>query len=106
MWFVNVVKTYLHSWGTMPIMDENKAIMAKVVIDSTGDGDLLPHAGAAFDVDIDPQLRNVDFSSLRKQLIVQNVPLPSAYPDKYSRVIKDHIAIYENPIFRERNLKE
>jgi flavin-dependent dehydrogenase len=64
------VKTYLHSWGTMPLMDGNtaigdvfesksgrQAIMAKVVIDSTGDGDLLPYAGAAFDTDIDPQLR-------------------------------------------------
>ena len=52
------VKTYLHSWGTMPLMEGNKAvgvifesksgrqaIMAKVVIDSTGDGDLLPFAG-------------------------------------------------------------
>ena len=69
------VKTYLHSWGTMPIMDGNKAIgvvfesksgrqaiMAKVVIDSTGDGDLLPYAGAAFDVDIDPRLRIANLS--------------------------------------------
>ena len=51
------MKTYLHSWGTMPIMDGDKAVgvvlesksgrqavMAKVVIDSTGDGDLCPYA--------------------------------------------------------------
>jgi hypothetical protein len=69
------VKTYLHSWGTMPLMDGNKAmgvvfesksgrqaIMAKVVIDSTGDGDLLPFAGAQFDTDIDPQIRIANLS--------------------------------------------
>lgn len=56
------VKTYLHSWGTEPIMEGKKArgvifesksgrqaVLAKIVIDSTGDGDLLPYAGAAFD---------------------------------------------------------
>ena len=63
------IKTYLHSWGTMPIMDGNKAtgvifesksgrqaVLAKVVIDSTGDGDLLPFTGAGFDTDIDPDM--------------------------------------------------
>jgi 2-polyprenyl-6-methoxyphenol hydroxylase-like FAD-dependent oxidoreductase len=56
------VKLYLHSWGTRPIMEgntvrgvfiENKsgrqAILAKAVIDCTGDGDLLKPAGAACD---------------------------------------------------------
>jgi hypothetical protein len=71
------VKTYLHSWGTEPIMDGNRvkgvifesksgrqAVLAKVVIDSTGDGDLLPGSGADFKSDIDPALRiaNLSFS--------------------------------------------
>jgi hypothetical protein len=71
------VKTYLHSWGTEPIMDGNRvkgvifqsksgrqAVLAKVVIDSTGDGDLLPFSGADFKSDIDPSLRiaNLSFS--------------------------------------------
>jgi hypothetical protein len=71
------VKTYLHSWGTEPVMDGNtvkgvifesksgrQAVLAKVVIDSTGDGDLLPYSGADFDSDIDPTLRiaNLSFS--------------------------------------------
>jgi hypothetical protein len=71
------VKTYLHSWGTEPIMDGNKAkgvifesksgrqaVLAKVVIDSTGDGDLLPYTGAAFETQIDKTLRmsNLSFS--------------------------------------------
>ena len=69
------IKTYLHSWGTMPIMDGNKAIgaifesksgrqavMARVVIDSTGDGDLLPFTDAAFDTDINPDIRIANLS--------------------------------------------
>src|SRR5512136_964283 len=69
------VKTYLHSWGTEPIMDGNKArgvifesksgrqaVLAKVVIDSTGDGDLLPYAGAAFETHIEPTMRMANFS--------------------------------------------
>ena len=64
------VKTILHAWGTKAIADGNEvqgvifeskagrqAILAKVVIDGTGDGDLLPSAGATFDTDIDSTLR-------------------------------------------------
>jgi len=64
------VKLLLHSWGTKPIMAGNEvqgvffesksgrqAILAKITIDATGDGDLLPGAGAAFDARIDPKLR-------------------------------------------------
>lgn len=71
------VKTYLHAWGTEPVMDGNavkgvifesksgrQAVMAKVVIDSTGDGDLLPYSGAGFESAFDPTLRiaNLSFS--------------------------------------------
>ena len=69
------VKMYLHSWGTELIMDGNKAkgvifesksgrqaILAKVVIDSTGDGDLLPYAGADFEIDIPPSFRIANLS--------------------------------------------
>jgi len=69
------IKTYLHSWGTAPIMDGNKAkgvifesksgrqaVLAKVVIDSTGDGDLLPYAGADFETDIPPSFRIANLS--------------------------------------------
>jgi hypothetical protein len=64
------VRTVLHAWGTKAITEKNEvqgvifeskagrqAILAKVIIDSTGDGDLLPSAGAMFDTDIDPTLR-------------------------------------------------
>jgi len=60
------IKLYLHSWGTSAIVDSSsgkvcgvvfesksgkQAIRAKVVIDSTGDGDLLPGVGAGFETD-------------------------------------------------------
>jgi len=55
------IKVMLHSWGTKPIMDGNtikgvifeskegrKAVMAKIVIDATGDGDIYSQTGASF----------------------------------------------------------
>ena len=58
------------SWGTRTITEGNEekgvifesksgrqAILAGVVIDATGDGDLLPSAGAEFDRTISPNLR-------------------------------------------------
>src|SRR4030043_760301 len=64
------VDLFLHSWGTQPIMDGNtvkgvifdsksgrQAILGKGVIDSTGDGDLLPYAGVDFESDIPPNFR-------------------------------------------------
>ena len=55
------IKVMLHSWGTKPIMDGNKvcgviyeskegrkAVMAKIVIDATGDGDIYSQTGAPF----------------------------------------------------------
>lgn len=55
------IRLYYHSWGTKPIMEGNeikgvifeskegrKAILAKIVIDATGDGDIYAQAGAPF----------------------------------------------------------
>jgi hypothetical protein len=65
------VKLSLHSWGTQAIVDKGKvqgvifesksgrqAILGKIIIDGTGDADLLPSAGAEFDGAIDPKLRS------------------------------------------------
>jgi hypothetical protein len=65
------VKLFLHSWGTRAIVSENQvqgvvfesksgrqAVLGKVIIDGTGDGDLLPSAGAEFDGALDPKLRS------------------------------------------------
>ena len=56
------IKTYLHTWGVAAVMDGNritgvvleskegrKAIMAKVVIDCTGDADILAFAGGEYE---------------------------------------------------------
>jgi len=63
-------KLFLHSWGTKAIVEKNEvqgvifesksgkqAILGKIVIDGTGDGDLLPSAGAEFERTIRPDLR-------------------------------------------------
>lgn len=64
------IKLFLHAWSTQAIIDQDKvqgvifesksgrqAILGKVIIDATGDGDLLPSAKAEFDSKIDPKLR-------------------------------------------------
>jgi hypothetical protein len=64
------VKVYCHAWGTEPIMEGNhakgvimesksgrQAVLARVVIDSTGDGDLFPYAGIECETDIPPHFR-------------------------------------------------
>jgi hypothetical protein len=58
------VTMMLHCWGTAPIMEGSeirgiifeskegrKAVLAKIVIDATGDGDIFASAGAAFESD-------------------------------------------------------
>jgi hypothetical protein len=65
------VKLYLHSWGTRSLLKEGRiqgvvfesksgrqAVLGKVVVDATGDGDLLPSAGAEFDGALDRSLRS------------------------------------------------
>ncbi len=62
---------FLHSWGTRPVMDgdtvrgvifESKsgrqAILGKVVIDATGDGDIFVAAGAEFDSTLSNKYRS------------------------------------------------
>jgi hypothetical protein len=64
------VDLLLHSWGTLPLMEgdtatgvvfESKsgrqAILAKVVIDSTGDGDIFVAAGAEYDDELQSSFR-------------------------------------------------
>jgi hypothetical protein len=65
------VDVFLHSWGAEPIMDGNTAkgvvfesksgrlaVLAKVVIDATGDGDIFCRAGARYDENIHPGYRH------------------------------------------------
>ncbi len=65
------IKLLLHSWGTRAIVEDSvvkgvifesksgrQAVMGKVIIDGTGDGDLLPSAGAEWEGGFDPSLRS------------------------------------------------
>jgi hypothetical protein len=60
------VRLVFHGWAALPIVEEGRvagvlfesksgrqALMAKVVIDATGDGDIFARAGAEFDSDIE-----------------------------------------------------
>jgi len=65
------IKLFLHSWGVRALTEgervkgvifESKsgrqAVLGKIIIDGTGDGDLLPSAGAAFDASLDHKARS------------------------------------------------
>ncbi len=99
------VKLYLHSWGTRPIMDgdtargiffESKsgrqAVLAKIVIDSTGDGDLLPYAGAEFDSTLDPKSR---IAHLAQAYWLDNVDVKrfdefkASQPEKHAELMRE-----------------
>ena len=116
------VKTYLHALGTEPIMDGNKvkgvifesksgrqAILAKVVIDSTGDGDLLPYTQAKFETQIDPKLR---ISALAMCFWVANVDLKKlgefreSQPEKFAEQGKEITKLGGQSGFITSNIKD
>jgi hypothetical protein len=98
-------KILLHSWVTEPIMDGNtlkgiifesksgrQAILGKVIIDSTGDGDLLPLVGAEYISKIDPALR---ISHLCFCFWIANVDIKKAddfklsHPQKHEELVQE-----------------
>jgi hypothetical protein len=99
------VKLYLHSWGVRPIVDgsavkgvfiENKsgrqAIMAKVVIDCTGDGDLLQPSGAECDTRMIPGLRIAAFAFpywIGNINMAKVEEFRGTQPDKYAELMQD-----------------
>ena len=99
------VDVLLHSWGTQPIMDGDKvkgvifesksgrqAVLGKVVIDSTGDGDVFVAAGADFDSKIDPKLR---IAALAMVFWLVNVDLKrvdefkASQPEKHAEIMQE-----------------
>jgi hypothetical protein len=115
------VKTYLHSWGTQPIMEGDKvrgvifesksgrqAILSKVVIDATGDGDLLPYANIEFETNIPPNFRianlalcywvdNVDYKKARE--------FQKSKPDKFGEQSQELLKLGGYPGYFSCNLK-
>ena len=60
------VHLIFHAWGARPLMDGNRvtgcvfeskqgrrAVLAKVTVDGTGDGDMFAHAGSQFETEVD-----------------------------------------------------
>jgi hypothetical protein len=97
------VDLLLHSWGTRPIMEgdavkgvffESKsgrqAILAKVVIDSTGDGDMFVAAGAEFDDELESNFR----TALAFSFWIANVDINrledfrKSHPTKYALLMQ------------------
>jgi hypothetical protein len=89
------VKLFLHSWGSRCIMDQEtaqgiifesksgrQAILGKVVIDTTGDGDMFASAGARFDAGMDPAIRS---SKLAMVFRVGNIDFPALNAFRQSR---------------------
>ncbi len=69
------VKLLLHSWGTTAIVENNtvkgvifesksgrQAVLGKVIIDTSGDGDVFATAGAEFDASLDKGYRTSDMA--------------------------------------------
>lgn len=98
------VDVLLHSWGTRPIMEGNtvkgvffesksgrQAILAKVVIDSTGDGDMFVAAGAEFDDELQSNFR----TALAFTFWITNVDINrledfrKSHPMKYAQLMQD-----------------
>jgi hypothetical protein len=99
------VRILVHSWFTQPVMDgntvkgviiENKsgrqAVLGKVVIDSTGDGDVFVRAGAEFDASMNPKLR---IAKLAMAFWLANVDVrmrdefKSTQPKKYEELLAE-----------------
>jgi hypothetical protein len=101
------VHLLLHSWGTRPIMEGNtakgvffesksgrQAILAKVVIDSTGDGDIFASAGAEYDSEI---LESNYRTALAFSFWIANVDINrmeeyrNSHPGKYAALMQQLI---------------
>lgn len=99
------IDTIFHCWGTEAITEGNEvkgaifesksgrqAILAKVVIDATGDGDLLPSANADFEENIDPKLR---IKQLSLEFFMGNVDAKraqdfrGAQPEKHAELMEE-----------------
>lgn len=115
------VDLWLHSWGTQPIMDGNtvkgvifesksgrQAILGKVVIDSTGDGDMFVAAGAEFDSQLDFNRRtawlafvfwlvNVDIKRFDE--------FKASQPEKHAELMKELASLRGYPNFFKGVLK-
>jgi hypothetical protein len=99
------VKLFLHSWGTQAFVEEKivrgvifesksgrQAILSRVVVDTTGDGDIFATAGAPFDGQIDPKAR---ISRLALVFQIANVDT-----EKFSRFVSEEQQSYAELMYK------
>jgi hypothetical protein len=106
---------FLHSWGTQPIMDgdtvkgvifESKsgrqAILGKVIIDATGDGDIFVRAGAEFDSSLSNKNRTAWLAStwwMANVDIKKYEVFKTSQPEKYKALREELIKLGGYPHF-------
>jgi hypothetical protein len=114
-------KLLLHSWGTRPIMEGNtvkgiffesksgrQAVLADIVIDATGDGDIFIEAGADFDPTLDIKRRTAWLAST---FWITNVNLKkfedfkATHTDKFKELMHELLALDGYPTFIKGTLK-
>lgn len=110
------VRVVFHGWAALPIVEagavrgvlfESKsgrqALMAKVVVDATGDGDLFAQAGAEFETDIEVNAVN---HSMNTAFLIGGVDMPrwlafkAAEPDRFAAIIqtgRDRLGFFAHP---------
>jgi len=115
------VDLLLHSWGVQPVMEGNtargvifesksgrQAVLGRVVIDSTGDGDIFVAAGAEYDNECDNNRRT---AWLALVWWMANVDLKkyddfkSSQPDKYRELMEELGRLGGYPYFFKGVLK-
>ncbi len=103
------VKLFLHSWGTQALVEEKRvrgvffesksgrrAILSKVVIDATGDGDIFATAGAPYDGQMDPKAR-----ISRLALIFQ---MANVDTERFSRFMSEEQPTYAELMYKLESL--
>lgn len=115
------VDLLLHSWGTEPLMDGNtvkgvifesksgrQAVLGKVVIDSTGDGDMFVAAGAEFDGKLDFNIRTAWLAFVFWVVNVDTRKLDNfkaTQPDKYAELMRELVKLGGYPNYFKGVLK-
>jgi FAD dependent oxidoreductase len=116
------VKLIYHAWGSWPIVDngvvkglvfESKegrmAVMAQVVIDASGDGDMFARAGAAFENDIEvADVHHCMNTSWLFGGVDMNrwIAFKTGEPDKHAAFMqggRDQLGLFERPFVSWRN---
>jgi hypothetical protein len=115
------VKVYMHAWGARAIMDGKRAqgiiiesksgrqaILAKVVVDSTADGDLFDSAGITYDTDIDPTIRIANLSLcywIGGVDLKKNLDWRRDHPEEFGKVMREIVEAGGHPGYMRTNLK-